>query len=263
MPGRKRARESQAAAEERAMKRIDRAVKRYGTSAVAKYYSSPSVFKPESKYFDCTFDYTPSVSDDWTNDHVTMTNYVQSDGSTVGVYSDAAIVPSAIGNGYGQIVGNKCSIKKVKVRGTVLVDASASATGAGDSTMVRILLVHDMQANGAQFNTAGMFTDWGASSACLNSYQSIAAGSGGRIRILADKWISLSPQIVGTTTQVWEKKQFSITKTWKKGLKTVVKSGSSTPTVASLSDNNIFLVAHAFGTVQPRIIGCTRCVYMD
>jgi len=262
MAGRKRARETQAAAEERAMKRIDRAVKRYGPSAVAKYYSaSPrSGFKPEAKYFDTMMNTNIPVTDDWTNDYVACTSYVQSDGSTVGAYTDAALIPSAIGNGYGQIIGNKYLIKKLKVRGMVSIDALASVTGL-DGAMCRVMLVQDTQPNGAQISPSSFLTDWGTSVECLNSFQSIAAGSGGRIRILGDKFISLDPVTIGSTTSNFMRKQFSFTKTWKKGLKVVVKSGSATPTVASLSDCNIFLLCH--GTAVANCIFASRCYYTN
>jgi len=268
MAGRKRARDTQAAAEERAMKRIDRAVKRYGPSAVAKYYSpSPRTgFRPEAKYFDTMFDAAVPTSDDWTNDYVAMTSYMASDGSTVTAYTDAALIPSAIGNGYGQVIGNKYLIKKMKVRGTISVPGP---TAPLNSSIVRVLLVQDTQPNGAQASPSLFFTDWGTQRQLLNSFQSIASGSGGRFRILGDRFIAVNPtDSTAADAASYEKKQFSFSKTWKKGLKVVVKSGSATPTVASLSDCNIFLVAHAFSNVAgdnsaPQISGCARCVYMD
>jgi len=73
--------------------------------------------------------------------------------------------------------------------------------------------------------------------------------------------------VIGSTNQIYDKKPFSFSKTWKKGLKVVVKSGSATPTVASLSDMNIFMVAHAYGftsdTADIQIVGCSRCAYVD
>lgn len=271
MPGRKRARESQAAAEERAMKRIDRAVKRYGTSAVAKYYSPASSFKPEVKYFDCQFDHTDdgAATAPGTANVILMQTYVNADGSTVSAYTGAALIPSAIGNGYGQVIGNKYLIKKLKVRGSIIRPASGASTPGPAAGLVRILLVQDTQPNGAQFDPAGMFTDFGTVDKFINSFQAIASGSGGRIRILADKFIPMDP--VGITADTTLKsagssRQFSFTKTWKKGLKVVVKSGASTPAVASLSDMNIFMVAFVRDSnvsSDYHITGVSRCAYVD
>jgi len=273
MAGRKRARETQANAEERAMKRIDRAVKRYGPSAVAKYYSGPSTFRPETKYFDCSFLVTRSNTVSWSNAYLAMTSYMNADGSTVSAYTDAAIIPSAIGNGYGQVVGNKYVIKKLKVRGTVFRDQIDTQSTVEGPTLYRIMLVQDTQPNGAQVDPATFLTDWGTSPEVINSFQSISSGSGGRIRILADRFIVVNPTAAvnnaaaTTVSYATEKKQFSFSKTWKKGLKVVIKSGASTPAVASLSDCNIFLVCVASATDAATnvctITGSTRCSYVD
>lgn len=274
MAGRKRSRDTQAAAEERAMKRIDRAVKRYGPSAVAKYYSPGTSFKPEVKYFDCAFQQNfEGAANTWgTSNTLLMTSYMNADGSTVSSYTGAAIIPSAIGNGYGQVVGNKYMIKKIKVRGTVWKAAITDAV-TPDSVLVRVLLVQDTQPNGAQVDPATFMTDWGSANNLINSYQAIASGSGGRIRILADKFIPLqiipgeAPSADSTYTY-YERKQFTFSKTWKKGLKVVIKSGSATPSVASLSDMNIFMVVCTSETTDgsndsTQIAGVTRCSYVD
>lgn len=246
------------------MKRIDRAVKRYGPSAVAKYYSAPSSFRPEMKYFDTMFSYTIDDSGG-TFSPVTCTSYLNADGSTISAYTDAALIPSAIGSGYGQVVGNKYLLKKLKIRGTVTIDSLAGVVGY-EGDMIRILLMQDTQPNGAQHNGANIFTNWGTSLQDINSFQNISAGEGGRFRVLGDKFIPIEPIYNGSTNTAFMKKQFSFTKTWKKGLKVVVKSGASTPAVASLSDCNIFMLAYAasaISTLVPKMHGCARAVFTD
>jgi len=275
MAGRKRPRDTQAAAEERAMKRIDRAVKRYGPSAVAKYYSaSPrSGFKPEIKYFDCMFDqnFDGASATAWgTGNNLAMTSYMNADGSTVSAYTGSAIIPSAVGNGYGQVIGNKYLIKKIKVRGTVS-KVTADSVNPLEPVLVRIMLIQDNQPNGAQADPATFLTDWGTAPEFINSYQSISSGSGGRFRILGDKFITLAPMSStynAAYQTTYEKKQFTFSKTWKKGLKVVIKSGASTPAVASLSDCNIFMVvccsdSSTAGDNDANVVGVTRCSYMD
>lgn len=262
--GRKRA-ASEAVAVERAMKRIDRGVARYGATAMAKYYSPSSSFRPEVKYFDCMFDADQSVTAS-TPAALPMTSYMAADGSTVTAYTDAAIIPSAIGNGYGQVIGNKYLIKKVKVRGTI---SRPTTAGAEPSAVARVLLLQDTQPNGAQVLGNTIFTDWGDGPQSQNSFQSISSGTGGRIRILADRFITIEATDSNAATSAsYQTKMFNFSKSWKKGLKTVVKSGSATPTVASLSDNNIFLLVGVFsqGTQTAssfNVYGCTRCSYVD
>jgi len=270
--GKKRA-ASEAVAVERAMKRIDRGVARYGASAMAKYYSPTTSFRPEVKYFDCAFASALTPPANWSTLAIPMVSYMNADGSTVSAYTAAAIIPSAIGNGYGQVIGNKYLIKKLKVRATVRRATESTGTVVFGPLRARVLLVQDTQPNGAQVDTATFMTDWGTGQESINSFQSISAGSGGRIRILGDRFVSLSPAAAvnnasaTTVSAAWETKQVNFTKTWKKGLKVVVKSGASTPAVASLSDMNIFLVAFMVSddtaTNLALISGTTRCSYVD
>ena len=253
------------------MKGVDRAVARYGASAVGKYYT-PRQYKPELKYFDCSFAKACSDSTDWSDNIMPMANYMSSDGSTVSVYTGGAIIPSAVGNGYGQVVGNKYVIRKLKVRGVMQPEAmSAQTVSPAGSFQVRLMLVQDTQPNGAQIQASAFMTDWGSSEHVCSGYMSISSGAGGRIRILADKYVVLEPAVAtnntttGSVSGSWNSKTFTMSKTWKKGLPVVIKSGGSTPAVAQLSDMNIFLVyaVRSVNSVNVRIIGCTRCSYYD
>jgi len=280
MPKRGRSKKvTQAIAEERAMKRIDRAVSRYGAGAVSKYYTSPrSAFRPEIKYFDCLYSAdVDATSANWGSAVIAMTSYMNADGSTISAYTGAAIIPSAIGNGYGQIVGNKYVIKKLKTRGYLSLSKFTAATTLVEPIVVRILMIQDTQPNGAQLDLSTVFTDWGAQRENVMSYQSISAGTGGRVRILGDRTVVLQPTTAvsqsGAASSVSgaiQTREFKFTKTWKKGLKVVVKSGASTPAVASLSDCNIFLAAISYNPGNAasiigavRMAGVTRCSYMD
>lgn len=263
---------------ERMMKGVDRAVARYGASAVAKYYSpSPrSAFRPETKYFDTYFSADVNNAADWGSAVIPCTSYMNADGSTVSAYTGAALIPSAIGNGYGQVVGNKYVLKKLKVRGSIFIAHSAAATVATDPIQVRLLLIQDTQPNGAQLDLSSVFTDWGAANALINSYMSISNGTGGRVRILGDKFLTLTPSAAvnnaGATTVscAYDTKFWKFSKSWKKGLKVVIKSGAATPAVASLSDCNIFLAAQEYSTGNTasliglvKLTGVARAAYMD
>lgn len=270
MSSRKRARESQAAAEERAMKRIDRAVKKYGTTAVAKYYSPGRAFKPEMKYFDTQWVTTVNSGNDWSAGNIPMTAYMNADGSTVSAYTDCALIPSATGNGYGQVIGNKYVIKKLKIRGVLYPTPDSLDTVVNQAKRVRVMLVQDSQPNGAQAVPSAFLTDWGDVETNLQSFMSISSGSGGRFRILYDKIFVLETQAAAndaaatTISSVQKTQQFTITKTWKKGLKVVIKSGGSTPAIAQLSDMNIYLVMKCY-TIGSAVntAGLARCSYMD
>lgn len=222
----------------------------------------------ETKYFDTSFSQTVSVSGDWTGTEVPCTNYIQSDGTTVGAYTDSALIPSAVGPGYGQIVGSKYSIKKIRVRGEVSPAVAADQADLQNAKACRIVLVLDTQPNGAQAQGEEVFSDLGDTAQVNYSFLSMAAGSGGRFRILADDLFLLQPASAGTdgtntNSIVSQGHMFSFEKVFKKPLQVRVKANASTPTVAALSDNNIFLLAHMTSGVTAIIRGAARCYYVD
>lgn len=234
-------------------------------------YNSPtrvSRFAGESKYFDTYFSQTVDTAADWATCGVACTSYLNADGSTISPYTDQALIPSATGSGYGQVVGNKYILKKLKVRGEVLSTASPDQADAVSANTVRLMLVQDTQPNGGQATIGTMLTDWGTAGQNQFSFQAISSGGGGRFKILADKIFQLQPRMMGTdgantNSCINESRIFRFTKTWKKGLKVVIKSGGSTPAVAQLSDNNIFLVAHSSGIAASIIRGNARAIYVD
>jgi len=259
------------AAVERRMKRIDRAVSRYGASAVAKYWQPSKrsrLMPPETKYFDTSFSSTCGVAADWTGTEVPMSSYIQSDGTTVGSYTDAALIPSAIGAGYGQVNGNKYYIKHIRMRGEVTPQVASDQADVPIMQVTRLVLVHDTQPNGAQAQGEDVFTDLGTAAQCNYSYQAMGAGNGGRFRILKDKIVRHQPAVAGTdgtntNSTVRSGTTFSMSYRPKKPIQVILKANSSTPTVASLSNNNIFLLAHSNGSAGPFIIGACRVYFQD
>lgn len=270
----KRAR-GEAAVVERALKRIDRGVARYGAEAVAKYYTPKvytnrvSAIPPETKYFDTSFSATVASAADWTGTEVPCTNYIQSDGTTVGAYTDSSLLPSAVGAGYGQVIGSKYFLKAHRVRG-VLSQTTALADQADVPVpiTVTLALVHDTQPNGAQAQGEEVFTDMGTAGQVNHSFQAMGAGAGGRFKILKRKVYVLQPAVAGTdgantNSATLCAAQFSFEYQPKKPLLCCIKSSSSTPTVATISDNNIFLLAHSSGVGNIAVTGCSRAYYAD
>jgi len=222
---------------------------------------------PETKYFDTTQAMTVASAADWTGTEVTCASYIQSDGTTVGAYTDAALIPSAVGAGYGQVTGNKYMLKNLRIKGEItpqVVPDGADVPGMG---VVRIVLVQDTQPNGAQAQGEEVFTDLGAALLCNYSFMAMGAGSGGRFRILKDKTYRLQPALAatdGTNTNSSARSgaQYSFSYKPKKPIQVVVKANSATPTVATLSNNNFFLLAHSsVGSVV--LNGATRAYYLD
>lgn len=221
------------------------------------------------KYFDTSFSQTLASAADWTGTEVPCTNYIQSDGTTVGAYTDSALIPSAVGAGYGQIIGTKYMLKALRVRGSITAAAASDAADMFGGRDITIALVHDTQPNGSQAQGEDVFTDMGSAVQVNHSFQAMGAGGGGRFRILARKSVMLQPATAGTdgtntNSLGFTGYLFNFEKQWKRGLPVHIKGNSATPIMASLTDNNIFLLAHA-ANASPSVTinGTARAYYLD
>nr|QXP07758.1 MAG: putative capsid protein [Arizlama virus] len=223
----------------------------------------------ETKYFDTSFSQTVSSAADWTGSEVPCTNYLNADGATLSAYTDSALIPSAIGAGYGQVNGSKYYLKKLRIRGNVLATASSDQVDVPAGASTRIIVVMDTQPKGTQAQGEDIFTDMGTAVQGNFSFLAMAAGSGGRFRILKDKEFFQQPVIAGTdganTVSVNRTGfNFKFNIDFKKPVQVMLKANASTPAVASLSNTNIFLIAHTTsGTCPANIGGCARAYYQD
>lgn len=230
---------------------------------------APQVVMPydaETKYFDTSFSQAVANNADWTDTEVACTNYMQADGTTVGAYTASALIPSAIGAGYGQVVGSKYHIKKLRVRGELSAAVASDQADMPAPSSVRCALILDTRPNGAQAQGEEIFSDMGTTLQQNYAFLAMGAGQAGRFRILKDFICQLQPAASGTdgtntNSTVRTGTQFSFTWKPKKPLQVLLKANSSTPAIASLSSANIFLVAHT-GYSVVNIIGQARCYYV-
>lgn len=258
MAGRKRSRDSGAAKSPSKKRR---------TSKRSRMYRTVSSFAPETKYFDTSFSQNVASAADWTGTEVPCTNYITSDGTTIGAYTASALIPSAVGSGYGQVVGSKYMLKALRVRGAIQPTVSSDAADALAPIYVTLALVLDTQPNGTQAQGEEVYTDLGTADQCNYSFQAMGAGAGGRFKVIKRKTFVLNPGAMGTdgtnTNSVsMNGAQFEFTYQPKKPLLVCIKANSATPTVASLSDNNIFLLAHATSSIV-FVQGAARAYYAD
>jgi len=247
--------------------KLKAATKALRSAARAAARTRVIAFSPqgETKYFDTSFSQAVSTAADWTGSEVPCTNYIQSDGTTVGAYTDAALIPSAIGAGYGQVVGSKYNLKKIRVRGEIVGTALSDQADVPNAATARIVLVQDLRPNGAQAQGEDVFTDMGDAVQASYSFLAMGAGTGAKFRVLADEFCLLQPAVAGTdgtntNSAVRTGKQFSFVWKPKEPIQVFLKANSATPTVASLSSMNIFLLAHTSNTAAT-IRGCARCYY--
>jgi len=243
-----------------------------GRGATFNRPGAPAPMPTETKYFDTSFQNTVSVASDWTGSEVACTSYIQSDGTTVGSYTDSALIPSAIGAGYGQINGNKYYLKKLRIRGVAIPTYTADQTDVLQPASIRLTVVMDTQPQGAQAQGESIFTDMGTAAQTHFSFMAMAAGSGGRFQVLKDKTIMIQPAVAAadyaalpaTNSGVRTGINFKFNMNWKKPLHVMLKANSATPTVASLSNYNIFIIAHCTqATPVLTINGVARAYFSD
>lgn len=264
MPKRGRKGEMPAAKRQRLLGQLAKAVDRSSGAMVAR---RSRIMPPETKYFDTAFNFGLPTAADWTGTEVAMSSYVQSDGTTVGAYTDCALIPSAIGAGYGQVNGNKYFLKHLRVKGEVLPAIASDQADVPAMATCRIVLVQDTQPNGAQAQGEDTFLDIGTAAQCNYAFLSMGAGSGGRFRILKDKIVRLQPAVAGTdgtntNSTARSGATFNFAYKPKKPIQVILKANSSTPTVASLSNVNIYMLAHVVaGTAS--LVGAARAYFQD
>lgn len=219
----------------------------------------------ETKYFDTSFSQTVATGADWTGTEVPCTNYVQLDGTTLGAYTDSALIPSAIGSGFGQVVGSKYKLHKIRVRGHV---ASLPRSDQADmiiAASVRCCLVMDTRPNGSQAQGEDLFLDMGTAAQNNFSFMSMGAGQGGRFRILKDYIFHLDAVAAGTdgantNSVIRGSRTFSFSWKPKEPVEVIIKTSGSTPATSQLASHNIFLLAHT-SLDGVSIVGCARAYY--
>lgn len=240
--------------------------KRAGFVRASRMYNRASLITPESKYFDTGINAdVTSGANDWTATEVPCDNYVNASGSAA-AYTDSALIPSAVGSGYGQVQGNRYKLKKVRVRGKIYRSAVSDQADIPTSTVTRLLLILDTQPNGAQAQGETIMQDVGAAET-LFSYQLTSTSSVKRFRVLKDLILPLPVSAAGTdgasTNSVGYKDAFfNFSWTPKSPIEVSISSANSTPTIAGLLTHNVFLLLHTTGSAVT-IQGAARAYYCD
>lgn len=230
-----------------------------------------AIVTPETKYFDTGINAAVTAAGtDWANTEVPCDNYVNASG-TAAAYTDSALIPSAVGSGYGQVNGNRYKLKRVRVRGTVEPSGFSGQTAIGAGITGRLVLVMDTQPNGAQAQGEDVMQDIGAAGENEFTFQRVSNVSG-RFRILKEKRFvfpvtAAVNNAAGTTVSyAYARLPFDFTYAPKVPLQVNITSANSTPAVAGLVTCNIFLLAYggAFaGATVLNIQAASRAYYCD
>jgi len=201
----------------------------------------------EMKYFDCenTGTAVAAVGATWgasTRNEPTSTINI----GAAAVATPLCLFAPTVGAGLNQRIGRKVNVRKLKVRGMITVPQQAAQAAADSPTLVRLLVLQDMQTNAAQFTASDVIN--GATGAnCIVSYQN--PNGFGRFRVLKDKIWTLGNFSMANETQapaglvqqgnVWS---FKFTINFRKPV-LVNFNATNGGTVADIIDNSFHIMA--------------------
>lgn len=224
----------------------------------------------ETKYFDVGINVAiTGAGTTWADTEVTADNYVTSGGVT-GAYTDCCLIPTAQGSAYGQVIGQRYHLKKLRVRGNLSLAALAAQSAGVQAVHARILLVMDTQPNGAQAQGEDIMQDFGAQGENVFSFQRVASQTG-RFRVLKDKFLTLTPwafndaATTGAVSYGVQNFKFQY-KPGGAGLQVQIANGNSTPTVGATISHNIFMLCYASRNETPvalTVKACSRAYYQE
>lgn len=154
--------------------------------------------RPQVKFFD-TIGNASQSSTQWVNSIVPYSRYISSDGGDT-VSADTCLVPTSIGEGYGQVAGHQYAIKKLHVRGNLALLNLNAQTVIDINTpppTVTLLLVLDRQPNGAQATGSSIIGS--NSAASEHQFKRMQFGLAHRFSILKRKRVQFTRCIAGPT----------------------------------------------------------------
>lgn len=219
----------------------------------------------ETKYFDVGINVDMVGSNtDWSDTEVPCDNYVNTSGAAA-AYTDACLIPTAGGAGYGQVDGSRYKIKKLRIRGRIFKSTVSDAADMTQPIPVRLVLVEDTQPNGSQAQGELVFQDIGGAETTY-AFQNTAQNSG-RFRILKDQTFQIFNIVAGTdaaNTNSLGYNGYDFSFTYKPVTPKLVniKVGSATPNVSQTITSNMFLLLQSAGNTVT-IQAASRCYYMD
>ena len=151
----------------------------------------------EKKYFDVGINTSVTwAGTTWADSEVPADNYVNSSGAPA-AYTDSCLLPTAQGNAYGQVNGNKYKLERIRVKGIISAGILSDQADMQNARKARLLLVLDTAPSGAQAQGEDVMQDFGAESENIYAFQRIG-DSGGRFKVLKDKIYNLDNIVAGT-----------------------------------------------------------------
>lgn len=227
---------------------------------------------PETKYFDVGINApVTTAGTTWADTEVPADNYVDANGSPA-AYTANCLLPTAQGSGYGQVVGTKYRLKRLRIKGALFIGTNQGVTITSNPLPVRLVLVEDLMPAGTQAQGEEVFQDFGATEENAYAFQRMASG-GGKFRVLKEKLITINPlasvnnAAASTVSTTFGQPHFKFNVNFgKNGKDVMIRTGNATPAVAGTVNCNIFLLAYCYQTTSAATVNvqaCSRAYYSD
>jgi len=221
----------------------------------------------ETKYFDCslTGQGISAVTGSW------VAGTLLDPTTTVNLGSAAVATPlclfaPTVGAGLNQRIGRMVKMMKVRVSGTITVQAQTAQAAPPPASKVRLLLVLDKQTNAAPMTSAQLLNDSADASSTISSYQN--PNNFGRFQVLKEKYFNvLTPSVAGTVAgnliiSAGNTFHWKMSYTFN-GLN-VHFNATNGGTVADIIDNSLHIIVGASNiTLNPGIAYYSRVSYKE
>lgn len=254
------------------MKRSRTLDRRYsGANRTTRIPRKRAVIRPVVKYFDTSgIHEAQSNNVNWSGSAVPCDFRIDRAGALVS-YTEQALIPSSVGNGYGQINGNSYIIKKLHVRGNLTQIGDSDEVEIPAPRTFRLLLVKDRMPSGVQANPLIIMSE--ANFASVFSFKAMF-DQGARFEILKDLTSEISPHVTaqdGITTDPvspntfaigWTSAQFDFEWIPHSSDRVQIMSSTDDPLIENLVNCNVFLLLQTIGKTMV-ISFASRCYYCD
>lgn len=171
------------------------------------------------------------------------------------------------GTAINQLVGRKCQLLKIKLRGTIRIPSQTNQTAADEGANIRILMVQDQQTNSQQLNSEDVMEApvFAHAYSAIHAYQSLE--SLGRFKVLKDQMFTIQP-----LSGVWDGtniEQNGSTRTfkWSHTFKTPVTvqfNKISIGLIADIVDHTFHIIANCDEvSLAPTLSYECRCSFKD
>lgn len=247
-----------------------RVIPRVGYSSVAR--TRGAAVTGEMKYFDCELSNSviSAVTTTW------VAGTMADPATTINLGSAAVATPLClfapiVGAALNQRIGRQVNIMKLKLNGTIVVNAQTAQTAFDQPNKVRLMLVQDTQTNAAQMTGAQLMRDASTGTTTINSFQN--PDNFGRFRVLKDKTINLqnpNTQSLSATNATFEQQGFLINFKMNYLFKKPVLvhfNATNGGTVADVVDNSLHFVIGGIsagaGTLAPLVSYYSRVSFKE